>query len=112
MEVCHSDALAAPAMQASESQRGNGSHNADGAAANPNVQASRLSGGRRRGGQKQAGHSQNNDSNWEFRHGTLPAPPISARRERPMEPKVPEGDSQGRTAVLQDGYTQIPKEIA
>ena len=94
MEVCHSDALAAPAMLASESQRRNGSHNADGAAANPHVQASRLSGARRRGGQnqKQAGHPQNDDSNGEFRHGTLPASPISARRERPMEPKVPEGE--------------------
>src|SRR5882672_11050925 len=94
MEVCHSDALAAPAMQASKSQRGNGSHNADGAAANPHVQASRLSGARRRDdqNQKQAGRSQNDDSNREFRHGTLPALPISARRERPMEPKVPEGN--------------------
>jgi hypothetical protein len=72
MEVCHSDALAAPAMHASESQRGNGSHNADRAAANPHVKASRLSGARRRGGQKQAGQSQNDHSNREFRHGTLP----------------------------------------
>jgi len=62
------------------------------------VQASRLSGARRRGGQKQAGHSQNDDSNREFRHCTLPGPPISARRERPMEPKVPEGDQPSSNA--------------
>jgi hypothetical protein len=101
MKVCHSDALAAPAMQASERQRGNGSHDADGAAANPKVQASCLSGARRFGGQKQARHSKNRDSNREFRHGTLPAPPI------PAETRTPDGTKSSGEEPTKAGSREI-----
>jgi hypothetical protein len=103
MKACHSDALAAPAMQASDSQRGNGSHNADRTAANPHVQASRLSGARRCGEQKQAGHTQNDDSNKEFRHGTLAADFCETRTPDGTKSSVGDepGSNAGSTSWLQ-----------